>query len=282
MSNNTCSTRRIWADACSAVLSIGLIVFAGCSTRQAATPNPGVREETGLRSLVDRDRLLTSLQTPTIMEYSGPSGRIKVRENLTVRRPASLRVDAMSPLGVALIIAADDKQIAVFNASENTLMRGTASVATLARFIRIPMVPAQAVRLLLGLPLDSSALTATPSSSRTEDQMKILSYVGAENDELGFKNGQLALVRERDAAGQVRYEMHYGDYRDIGGLRFPFELEARFPASATTIKLHYLNPSIDRQIADSTFVLLPGPTTRLIEIGFAAPSTPLITAGLSK
>jgi hypothetical protein len=236
-------------------------------------------QDTAVRSLVDRDRSLTSLQTPAIMEYSGPSGRIKVRENLTVRRPASLRVDAMSPLGVALIVTADDKQIAVFNPSANTLTRGSASAATLARFTRIPMEPAQAVGLLLGLPMDSSVLAATPSSSRTQDELKILSYAGANNYELGLKNGQLALVRERDTTGQLTYEVHYGDYRDIGALSFPFEVEVRFLASATTIKLHYLNPLIDRQIADSTFVLLPGPTTRLIELGFATPLTPVITPG---
>ena len=85
------------------------------------------------------------------MDYSGPSGHFKAREQLTTRRPASLRIDAMSPLGVALIVAADDAQIAVFDPLNNTLMRGAASPTTLARFTRIPMAPAQAVQLLLAL-----------------------------------------------------------------------------------------------------------------------------------
>ncbi|MBV8772014.1 MAG: DUF4292 domain-containing protein [Deltaproteobacteria bacterium] len=279
MPNSTCFIRRIWGAAPGALLGAGLIVGAGCSARQGATPSPTIAQDTAVKSLADRDHLLTSLQTPAIMDYSGPSGHIKVRENLTVRRPASLRVDAMSPLGVALIVAADDKQVAVFNASENTLMRGAASATTLARFTRIPMTPAQAVRLLLGLPPDTSDLAAAPSGSRTEDEMRILSYGGAETCELGFSGGQLALVRERDRAGQVAFEVHYSDYRDIGAVRFPFELDAFFLASATRIKLHYLNPLIDRQIADSTFVLSPGPATRLVELGFAGPSTPPIIPG---
>lgn len=279
MSNSTCFIRRIWGAARGAVLGVGLILCAGCSARQAATPSPTIAQDIAVKSLADRDRLLTSLQTPAIMDYSGPSGHIKVRENITVRRPAGLRVEAMSPLGVALIVAVDDKQLAVFNASENTLMRGPASAATLARFTRIPMPPAEAVRLLLGLAPNSSTLAAAPSSSRTENEMQILSYADAENCELGFSDGQLALVRERDRAGQVTFEVRYEDYRDIGALRFPLELEARFVTSATTIKLHYLNPSIDRQIADSTFVLSPGPATRLIELGFAGPATPSITPG---
>ena len=91
--------------------------------------------------------------------------------------------------------------------------------------------------------------------------------------ELGFGGGQLALVRARDSASQVVYEVYYTDYRDIGAMKFPFQIEAHFFANATTIKFRYLNPLIDRQIADSIFVLSPGPGTRLIELGFAAPST---------
>jgi outer membrane lipoprotein-sorting protein len=277
MSNNTHSISRISDAVCAAALVGGLIVAAGCSTEQALKSRPTLSQEPALTSLEDRDRLLTSLETPAIMDYSGPSGHIKVREQLTVRRPASLRVDAMSPLGVALIVAADDAQIAVFNPSENTLIRGPASTETLERFTRIPMLPAQAVRLLLGLTPDSSVLQGAPSSSRTEDEMKIFSY--GRGYELGFSAGQLALVRKRDIAGRVVYEVHYSDYRDIGAMNFPLELEARFVTDATTIRLRYLNPSIDRRIADSTFVLSPGPATRLLEIGLGAPSSPPISPG---
>jgi outer membrane lipoprotein-sorting protein len=262
------------AAARAAGLAVVLTMAAGCAARQVSTPSPTFANN-AVRSLADRDRLLTSLQTPAIMDYSGPSGHLKAREQFTARRPASLRVDAMSPLGIALIVVADDAQIAVFNPSDNTLIRGPATAATLARFIQIPVAPAQAVQLLLGLAPDDSVLATSPSSSRAEGEMEILSYggAGAANYELGFSRGLLALVRARDASGEVTYEVHYSDYRDIGAIQFPFQLEARFLASATTIKLRYLNPSIDRQIADSTFLLSPGPGTRLIELGFVVPST---------
>jgi hypothetical protein len=209
------------------------------------------------------------------MDYLAPSHHLKAREQLAIRRPASLRVEAMSPLGVALIVAADEAQIAVFNPSDNTLIRGPASAATLAHFARIPMAPAQAVKLLLGLVPDDSIIRARPAGSRNEGDMRILSYVGAGagSYDLGFSGGQLVLVRQRDAAGQVMYEVHYSDYRDVGAMKFPLALEARFLTSGTAIKLRYLNPSIDRPIADSTFVLAPGPGTRLIELGFADSAT---------
>jgi outer membrane lipoprotein-sorting protein len=273
MLNNTRSISRVIRDGgCVLAFALVLTAMAGCAERQVSTPVPIHPPDNGASSLAERDRVLTSLQTPAIMEYSGPAGHLKAREQLIARRPASLRVEAMSPLGIALIVAADDAEIAVFDPSDNTLMRGTANASTLARFTRIPMAPAQAVQLLLGLAPDHSILAAPPSSSRIEGGMRVLSYAGgAPNYELGFSEGQLSLVRARDTAGAVTYEVYYRDYRDIGGLKFPFAIEAHFFASATTLKFHYLNPSIDRQIADSTFVLSPGPGTRLIELGFAAP-----------
>jgi outer membrane lipoprotein-sorting protein len=256
------------------ILAAALVwTVAGCAARQVSAP-PLVRQlPTAASALAKRSRTLTSLQTPAIMEYAGPAGHFKVREQVTVRCPASLRVEAMSPLGIALIVAADDRQIAVFNPSNNTLMRGAANAATLARFTQIPMEPAQAVQLLLGLAPDNSMLAAAPSSTRSEGEMTVLAYAGAgtASYELGFSRGQLALVRARGAAGRVAYEVNYSDYRDIGAMEFPFAIEARFLTNATTIKLHYLKPAIDRQIADSTFVLSPGPGTRLIELGWAAP-----------
>jgi outer membrane lipoprotein-sorting protein len=262
------------------VLAVGLAAGSGCAARQVTNPGPPLAPDQAIAALAERRHLLTSLQTPAIMEYSGPSGHLKAREQFTVRRPASLRVDAMSPLGVALIVATDERQISVFDPSRNTLIRGPASAATLARFTQIPLAPAQAVPLLLGLAPDDSLVTATPLSSRTEGETKVLTYAGAGavRYDLGFSGGQLGLVRARDGS-RTLYEVHYSDYRDIGAIKFPFELDAQFFASATTVKFHYLNPLIDREIADSTFVLSPGPGTRLIELGFAALPTEQASQG---
>jgi hypothetical protein len=256
---------------------VGLSACAAQSgSKPIAVPQPEARAASLPSSLVQRDSLLTSLQTPAIMEYSGPAGHIKAREQVTARRPASLRIEAMSPLGVAMIVAADADHIAVFNPSNNTLMRGTATAITLARFTQIPMPPEQAVRLLLGLAPDNSILSVGPSAERFENGLRILSYAarGEASYEIGFSDDQLALVRQRDSSGNAAYEVHYSAYRDVGAMKFPFEIEAHFFASATTIKLRYLDPLIDRQIADSTFVLSPGPGTKLLELGFAgAPAT---------
>ena len=103
--------------------------------------------------------------------------------------------------------------------------------------------------------LSVAALPRRPTSGT-----KALSYTRADGtvDELAFRDGNLALVRETHAGGRLAYEVRYSDYRDIGAMQFPHTVEARFPATGTTLKLRYENPAIDGIMPDSAFVLSPG------------------------
>lgn len=256
--------------ACAALIGMAL-QLAACAM-QPAIDVPQAQANGLAFSLAAREQNLDSLQTPAVMEYSGADGHFKARERITVRRPASLRVEAMSPLGVALVVAADGGQVAVFDPAKNTLMRGPATATTLDRFARIPMAPQQAVRLLLALAPDSGMLVFAPSSFADQPGMKLLSYAqpAGATAELGFAGGYLVLVREKNAAGQVLYEVRYSDYRDIGAMKFPYQVEASFPLAGTTIKLRYERPIIDGDIPDSSFVLSPSPSTRDIDLGINA------------
>jgi hypothetical protein len=64
----------------------------------------------------------------------------------------------------------------------------------------------------------------------------------------------------------VDYEVRYGDYRDIGGIDFPYEVDADFQSTEATIKFHYQRPIVDGDVPDSSFVLSPGPSTRLLNL----------------
>ncbi len=95
------------------------------------------------------------------MEYTAPDRHAKARENITVSRPASLRVEAMSPFGIALIVATHGGQLEIFEPSKNKLIRAAANAATLDQFVQIPMEPADAVTLLLGIAPDIERIAAS-------------------------------------------------------------------------------------------------------------------------
>ena len=219
--------------------------------------------------MAERDRALVSLQTSAVMEYQSGSDHVKAREDIVVRRPASLRVEAMSPFGIALIVAAQDSRLQIFEPSKNTLMRGNADAATLARFARIPMAPRDAVGLLMGI-VPEAQTTSPPDNITTEGDITVLTYAEPDGGrrELGFQDAQLALVRKRTADGAVAFEIRYADYHDIGGLMFAYKVDADFPLVATRVSFDYKRPIVNGKIADSMFTLTPN-GAKLVDLGMA-------------
>lgn len=265
------------ATAAWAALGAAALALAGCALRTGASPPPAASvamiadvaraRELG-RALLARSRALDSLQTGAVMEYRAGDRHLKAREEIVVRRPSSLRVEALSPFGIAAVVAANDSELAIFQSSDNTLMRGAATARTLERFAQIPLAPKPAVNLLLGLMPDDRALEGSLDSVRVEDGLLVASYKAADGSttEVGYAGSQLALVRERDPQGRTRYQVRYRDYRDIGGLLFAHQLEADFPLADTHVGFKYRRPIINGATDRSLFVLKPGPSTREIDL----------------
>ncbi len=119
------------------------------------TPTPGfsetkVQAEKMTAALAERDRRLACVQSPAVMEYSAGDQHVKAKEEIVAKRPGNLRVEAMSPFGVALLLAAQGPDLAIFEPAQNRFIRGQANADTLYKYVRIPMAPTDAVGLLLG------------------------------------------------------------------------------------------------------------------------------------
>ena len=264
---------RLRRCALSFAAAIAIATFLwGCATETPTLPPAApseVSSQPGNSKLVhdltqkvaERDRALDSLQTEAIMEYSAPDKHPpRVREQITARRPDSLRVEAMSALSVALILVTNGKQLTIFQPSDNKLVYAPATAATLNQFIQIPMQPADAVTLLLGIAPDSSALAQrAPDSIASEGEMTVAQWSGPKSTrrELGFKDDQLAMVRLRATTGAVEYEVRYSDYHDIGGLMFPYSVDATFPVAQSRVVVRYKRPIINGDIPVSAFILSP-------------------------
>jgi hypothetical protein len=249
------------AAACAAAL-----LAAGCAALQPSAPPPAAPARPAaqlkplLQSLERRDLELVSMQSGAVMEYSAGDRHVKAREQIAVRRPSSLRVEAMSPFGVALILAARDKHLEIFEPTEHKFIRGAADADTLDRYVQIPMEPAEAVGLLMGLAPEISELAATtPEAITTEGAMTVAAWRDkmAGTRELGFADGRLAMVRERQPDGRVVYEVRYSEYRDIGGLMFPYLVDADFPLAGSHVTFRYARPIVNGAMESSMFVLTP-------------------------
>jgi outer membrane lipoprotein-sorting protein len=274
--------RRSFASL-AALLLPAMLTFSAClEVRYKTAPEPEVPIpgfDTGkyqaqklTAALADRDNALYSMQTPAIMEYTAGNQHLKAKEDIVVRRPNNLRVEAHSPLGVALLLTARENQLAVFEPGQNRFMRGTATADTLYKYVRIPMAPADAVGLLMGLAPRNFVPGTTPDSVSNEGTMTIATYgiAASATHQLGFADGKLALVRETAPDGRVNYEVRYRDYHDIGGIMFPYVVDADFPAAQSHVIFRYTRPIVNGDIPASTFVLTPAPGATLMNLSEAA------------
>jgi hypothetical protein len=240
---------------------------------EGVTPIPGwdankFQAQKLTAALAERDKRLDSMQTPAVMEYTAGARHVKAKEEITLKRPGNLRVEAMSPFGVALLLAAQGTQLAIFEPGQNRFMRGQATADTLYRYVQIPMAPSDAVALLMGLAPPGFALNASADSVSYDGAMTIASYRNSESGirELGFTDGNLAMVRETAGDGRVNYEVRYSDYHDIGGVMFPYVVDAQFPATGSRVSFRYLRPIVNGVIPDSAFVLTPAPGATLMNL----------------
>ena len=250
------------------------ISVAGCAlirSHGAAAPvaeSPAVANLTA--ALAARDGSLHAMRSGAIMDFSSADGRhFRTHEQVALMRPASIRVEALSPFGTTMLLAADGARIQIFDPSKNTIMIGAANAATLDRYVNIPLAPASAVDLLMGLA--PAEITAAPNQSESNREgMTVLSSIGpgGESRELGFVNGELAMVREREAGGAIICQVRYSDYRMAGAINFPHTVAAEFPSSKLTVR--YDSPELNPALAASLFVLTPGPATREVTIGAVA------------
>jgi outer membrane lipoprotein-sorting protein len=261
------------ASALAPIVLTAVLLAAGCASVTPPAPPPvaapavsAAELEPWLKALLRRDRELVSMQSGAVMEYSAGDRHVKAREQIAALRPSSLRVEAMSPFGVALILAARGKQLEIFEPTEHRFIRAAADADTLERYVQIPMEPAEAVGLLMGLAPKISELAAmAPEAIMSEDGMTVASWrdkmVGMR--ELGFEDGRLAMVRQRQPDGRVVYEVRYSEYRDIGGLMFAYLVDADFPLTLSHVTFRYERPIVNGAIDSSTFVLTPPPGVQI-------------------
>ena len=223
-----------------------------------------------IETLVERDRRLACVQSPAVMEYTAGDQHVKAKEEIVAKRPGNLRVEAMSPFGVALLLAAQGPELTIFEPGKNRFMRGHADSDTLYKYVRIPMAPTDAVGLLMGLAPPAFELGNSPNAVTKDGAMLVATFgnSAAGTHQLGFSDGNLAMVRETGSDGRINYVVRYSDYHDIGGVMFPYAVDATFPAAGSHVTFRYLRPIVNGVIPDSTFVLTPAPGATLMNLSF--------------
>jgi hypothetical protein len=197
--------------------------------------------------------------------------RLRASQAIVVERPASFRLEALSPFGVTYAVASDGTQLAILIPGERTIYRGAASAPTLGMATGVAASSAEVAEVLLGLPPvpELSLRNAWVSRGReaglaTGDvpgELEPTVLLHAYSNEapgdtfvVGF-----APLPDRDAAaivfferitaqGEKLLEARFGNFRTIGEVPFASAVTVRTPKAEAILQYGdvTLNPAVDR------------------------------------
>lgn len=137
----------------STVLGFGIgamLLLSGCpSVPPPKSPPPSTR------ALIDRMRATTacgaSLRATSKIDYFGDQGRIRVELMMLAEKPASLRMDVVSPFGATLAtLTSDNSRFTLADFRNKQFLTGTAAPCNIARLTHLPIPGPVLVGLLRG------------------------------------------------------------------------------------------------------------------------------------
>ncbi|MBY0278328.1 hypothetical protein K2Z84_23615 [Candidatus Binatia bacterium] len=197
--------------------------------------------------------------------------RLRASQAIVVERPASFRLEALSPFGVTYAVASDGAQLAILIPGERTVYRGAASAPTLGMATGVAASSAEVAEVLLGLPPvpELSLRNAWVSRGReaglaTGDvagELEPTVLLHAYSDQapgdtfvVGFaplpdQDAVAVVFFERiSSEGEKLLEARFGNFRTIGEVPFASAVTVRTPKAEAILQYGdvTLNPAIDR------------------------------------
>ncbi len=140
--------------------------------------------------------------------------RMWTRQAVLVQRPTAIRIDVLSPFGLALALGTEGKTLWAFPPQQGVRYEGPASPANFARLLGTPLGVADLVDVLLGVPPARQTL-GEPSLERDGgDYVLTLRYRGG-SQLVRFAVDTLQMTRiEEHPDGAEPLQVTFGDYHD--------------------------------------------------------------------
>jgi len=190
-----------------------MVVLAGCP---AFAPRLGPARETSADELVAgieaRRAAVTSLRA-RMRVRSGLAG-MWVRQAVLVQRPTAIRIDVLSPFGLALALGTEGHTLWAFPPQQGIRYEGPASPANFARLFGTPLGVADLVDVLLGVPPARVAIER-PTLDRSGDEYVLTIQFRGGTQLVHYALDTLRITRiEERREGAPPIEVAFGDYRD--------------------------------------------------------------------
>ena len=229
-----------------------LVALVGCATPPPPAPawTPLAAEDARVTERLAALRALSaerrSLRATARVSISGTAGESFSKQLVLVEREAKLRIEVIGVLGQrALVLASDGVAYDVYRAETGKTETGAVDAGVLWRIARIPLLPSEAVGLLLAAP--SAPDEAPRGEAGPAGELRL-----AWPDRSVTFDATGVLTEARVLAGAGGEEIvlaRFGDLRGAGAAAFPHRIELAFPFQKGSALLEYreveLNAALD-------------------------------------
>lgn len=175
--------------------------------------------------------------------------------HLSVRRPGSIRIEAILPTGdPAAVMVADQGRFALMDLRNGVFYRGPATPRNLSRLLPAPFTPEELVSLLTG---DIPALPSShPVSSGREGDAILLTLASGGVWEQVTVGGDLRVLRaRRSGRGELLWDVVLDEHDDSSGAQVPRLLHLDAPATKTKVDLRLRNVVAGKPPPPGAFLL---------------------------
>jgi outer membrane lipoprotein-sorting protein len=251
-------------------------VIAGCVLASACQPG-NVRPQLPatvppadrlLAVLTEQRAAVRSIRGFAQIAYESGEDNIGARHAVLVRRPDHFRLEVLSPLGALAVIATDAEQLVVYDRRAAKIYRGPASAGSVAVYTQVPVEVADVTSILLGTPPERIAIgPLTVTRDEEANAFKLTMPVALGRQLVWFDPQTLMPVAsETPLPDGVRLRVAFGEYRELGTLRFPHAIDMRAEPGDRVVRVRYGTPSLNTDIAETLFVFPPREGLRELSI----------------
>src|SRR5256886_1217933 len=187
--------------------------------------------------------------------------------HISVKRPASLRIEALSPMGdPAAVLVADQGRFALLDLRTNVFYRGPATPENLSRLIPVPLRDEELVSLITGDVPDLPG--SRPSSAAREGDGYRLELVAPRLRQEVTLGGDLRVVQVRrfDDADKLLWSVGLDEHDDSSGAQVPRLLHLEAPSAKIKVDLRLRNVLSGKPPPSGAFLLGVPPGMRVEEV----------------
>jgi len=206
-----------------------------------------------------------SCEAKAIIQAPENSGRWPL--HILVKRPGSLRLEGLTPLGdPAAVLVADQGKFALADLRNNVFYRGPATPRNLSRLIPAPLTPDEMVSLITGTIPDLPG--ARPQSARRDGDgaLLVLAAPGVVQQAGLGDDLRVLWVRRTTEQGAILWEVTLEEHEDSGGALVPRVLHLEAPSGKTKVDLRLKNVVSGQPPPGNAFLLAPPPGMKIEEV----------------